>query len=138
MRVVERKPYIQEALACHFLTIEPPSLLEIKMDKMIAVLEKNEEKDFIKFMDNFKLITWSLRTTHLYLDDDFVLSNGVKTPQGTLCGRHPKARGRLGSWDDKKFDCLRLSYGSRHLRYGNMFFCKDCFKKLMAIYRIVG
>ncbi len=79
-------------------------------------------------MENIKLITWSLNTTHLYFSDKTILSSGAIIPKGTLCGRKPRKKGGFGKFGD----AIAFPFGSTHLQ--RMSFCKDCTLKLAKLF----
>ena len=79
-----------------------------------------------------KLVTWSSRTTHLYLDEPVSLSNGVVVPKGVLCKRKPiKAKFKMS--DGRAFKMLTVEFGEAN-RYFRMWFCKDCQRKAVKFH----
>ena len=80
-------------------------------------------------MANPKLITWTLNVTHLSFDEETTLLNSVVIPKGILCGRKPR-KGGFGKFGD----AIIIPFGSPHLRFGRMSFCKDCTTKLAELF----
>ena len=76
-----------------------------------------------------KLITWSLSVTHLYFDEEIILSGGAVISKGTLCNRKPRKKGGFGKFGD----AIVFPFGSPHLRFGRMSFCKNCTTKLAEL-----
>ncbi len=78
------------------------------------------------------LVQWSFKTTHLYLEEETILSNGEIVSKGTICGLKP--RNAKFTMNGKAYAMLTIEPGSKHIRWGNWAFCKNCQKKLGKYY----